>query len=102
MRRQRCRTVRLRSLLLPLALLALAAGLTGCGVAGTIDPVAGAATKSKQAGSAKVSLRVDVDGYEVTGAGAFAEDAGEMTLDLGNLPLAQLPSGGGGPAVKVL
>jgi hypothetical protein len=94
-----------RRILLPLALLSLAAGLTGCGVAGTIDPVAGAATKSQQAGSGKVSMTVDVDvdgtTYTATGKGAFAQDRGELTLDLSSLmKLAKLPAASGD--VKIL
>jgi hypothetical protein len=95
-----------RRILLPLALLSLAAALSGCGVASTIDPVAGAATKSQQTGSAKVTMAiaVEADGttYSVTGAGAFARDRGEMTFDMARLlKLAGLPSSAGGD-VKLL
>lgn len=96
----------MRRILLTLALFALAAALSGCGgVARTIDPVADAATKSREAGSGKVTMAIDAaaDGktYSVTGTGAFAQDAGELTLDMSSLfeELGQ-PSGGG--EVKVV
>jgi hypothetical protein len=91
----------MRRTLLALLVLCLAAGLTGCGgVAEAIDPVAGAATKSEQAGSGRVSMSIDVgvDGKTstITGTGSFARDRGQMTIDMSSLlERAQLPAGGG-------
>jgi hypothetical protein len=86
----------MRRAVLSLALLAVSVSLSGCGVAGTIDPVASAASKSQDAGSAKVTMAVDVGvgakSYSLTGGGAFSRDSGEMTIDAsGVADLAGLP-----------
>jgi hypothetical protein len=85
-----------------LALLALAAGLTGCGGGGVSSPVASAATKSKHAGGVKVKLSISfmVGGLPsgvVSGDGMFDQSAGEMTIDMSNLlQNLNLPIGSGG------
>src|SRR5262249_46513353 len=86
-----------------LALLAAAATLAGCGTQSVLDPVAAAATKTQNAGGAKISMRLTVDApvigsTVVTAEGAFDQKQGELTLDLSDLVAklpAQLPVGDG-------
>ena len=87
-----------RRLLPGLALLALAAMLTACGVRSTVDPVAAAATKTQDSGGYKTTMSVTVTtgGRELTmtGHGSFASDRGELEMDLGDaLSQAGAPSG---------
>jgi hypothetical protein len=79
-----------------LALVAVAATLVGCGAQSVLDPVAAAATKTQNAGGAKVSMRLTVDApvvgsTVVTAEGAFDQQQGELTLDLSDV-LAKLPT----------
>jgi hypothetical protein len=85
-------------LILGLALVALAALLAGCGVTGSVDPVAAAATKSQNAGGAKLDFSVGLSGggksFGVTGTGAFDQNEGELTVDLSQvLQQAGAPAG---------
>jgi hypothetical protein len=89
---------RMKIVALALAVLAAAVALVGCGAQNVIDPVAAAATKSQDAGGAKVSLRVAVDAPSfgstvVTADGAFDQQQGELTLDLSDVA-SQLPLSG--------
>jgi hypothetical protein len=73
-----------------LALLTVTGGLTACGVSGTIDPVASAATKTQQAGGARMSITLQVQAvtgrsYEITAHGEFDQQEADMTVDLSNL-----------------
>jgi hypothetical protein len=84
-----------------LALLALTAGLSACGVSSTLDPVAAAATKTEQAGGSKMSMTIDVanpsgQSYNITADGTFDQQEGQMTMDLSNLLQSTgLPAGSG-------
>jgi hypothetical protein len=79
----------MRRVLFALALIALAGGLTACGVRSTVDPVAAAATRTQDAGGfqAKMSITVSADGRKLTmtGQGFFGRDRGEMQMDMGGL-----------------
>ncbi len=69
-----------------LALSGAAAVVAGCGVQKTIDPVAAAATKTENAGGAKLAMTVGVtaDGktFNATANGVFDKDQGDLTMDL--------------------
>ncbi len=69
-----------------LALLCAAAAVAGCGVQKTLDPVAAAATKTQNAGGAKLAMTVGVtaDGktFDVTANGVFDKEQGDLTMDL--------------------
>jgi len=75
------------------ALFALAAVLAGCGVSGTIDPVAAAATKSANAGTARMTFSLAVSspllaaGGELTmsGSGYVSPSGSDLSFDLGQL-----------------
>jgi hypothetical protein len=79
----------MRRLAFALALLALGASLTACGVTRTVDPVAGAATKTQDAGGYKTtfSMAMSVAGRQLTmtGRGQFDSDQGEMVIDMSSL-----------------
>jgi LppX_LprAFG lipoprotein len=83
--------VMLRRVVSGLALAGLAVGLTACGVARTIDPVAAAATKTERAGGYKVSLSGTVTSADMTirmsGNGVFDDTHGELALDVNGLDL---------------
>src|SRR6185312_4858708 len=72
--------------LVALALLCAAAVVAGCGVQKTLDPVAAAATKTQNAGGAKLAMTVGVtaDGktFDVTANGVFDKEQGDLTMDL--------------------
>ena len=74
------------ALALVLALSGAAAVVAGCGVQKTIDPVAAAATKTENAGGAKLAMTVGVtaDGktFNATANGVFDKDQGDLTMDL--------------------
>jgi hypothetical protein len=79
--------------LLALQLVALAVGLTACGGdALALDPVASAATKTVEAGSSrvevKVAMKVGGDSVDMTGSGAFdyRKARGEATYSM-QLPM---------------
>jgi hypothetical protein len=79
-----------RRLVLPLALVAATAALAGCGgVQQAVDPVAAAATNSKDAGSAKLALALEVtaggETHQVTADGAFARGAARLAFDLSGI-----------------
>jgi len=78
-----------RRVLFAFATLALAAGLTACGVSGTVDPVADAATKTQDAGGYKAtfSMALSVAGRKLamTGKGEFAPGQGELVMDMTDL-----------------
>ena len=68
---------------------ALVAVVTGCGVTGTIDPVASAATKSENAGTAHVTFEASVtspdsaaDAFTMRGSGTMSQDAAALTVDV--------------------
>lgn len=83
------------------ALLVLALGLTACGVSNTIDPVATAATKTQNAGGAKLAFSATISSpalptpMTLSGEGVVDGDRGEVTLDMSQL-LAQA----GAPALS--
>jgi hypothetical protein len=80
-----------RRILLPLVLLGLAASLAACGVSGTVDPVAKAASKTQQAGGARIAFTLSISNpllaspVEINGQGEFKEQQGDLTLDLAPL-----------------
>ena len=80
---------RMRRFTLGLLLLALAASLTACGVTRTVDPVAGAATKTQDAGGYKTtfSMTMSVAGRQLTmtGHGEFDSGQGELVMDMSSL-----------------
>jgi hypothetical protein len=87
-----------RRILLVLSCIAVAGALVGCGVSGTVDPVAAAATKSANAGGVKFTMTmvISAGGKESTmnGHGAFAGDQGEMDFDFSDqLAQSGAPSG---------
>jgi hypothetical protein len=89
-----------RQLATVLALVGVTATVTACGVSHTVDPVSAAASKTEQAGGAKMTMSVDVtDGttqktVSITADGAFDQKQGEMTVDMSSvLQSAELPSG---------
>lgn len=74
--------------------------LAGCGVSKTIDPVAAAATKSENAGGAKMDMTVaasaDGKSFTVTAGGVFDQSEGDMTMDLSDVvSQAGLPASDG-------
>jgi len=78
----------------------MTAALAACGVSHTVDPVAAAATKTEQAGGAKMTMSIDItDGttqktFSITANGVFDQHQGEMTMDMSSvLQSAGLPSG---------
>lgn len=80
------------SMLAVLVLAGLAAVASGCGAA-SIDPVAAAATKTQQAGAAKMSLSISFSSPSVangkvltlTGHGILDNANADVTLDLGSV-----------------
>jgi hypothetical protein len=82
-----------RRLAAGLALAALAAALAGCGVASSLDPVASAATKSQNAGSAHLTFSMTLSSpglagganLELSGSGQVAGRNTELTLDMSQL-----------------
>ena len=72
--------------LLAFALTSAAAAVSGCGVQKTLDPVAAAATKTANAGGAKLAMSVGVTAggktFDVTANGVFDKDQGDLTMDL--------------------
>lgn len=82
----------MRRAALALASLAISACLTACGVTRTVDPVAGAATKTQDAGGYKATFALALSGggrqFTLTGHGEFDSGEGELVMDLSNL-LAQ-------------
>jgi hypothetical protein len=90
-----------------LALSLAAALVSGCGVQKTLDPVAAAATKTENAGGAKLAMRVGVtaDGktFDVTANGLFDKDQGDLTMDLsGALGAAGLKGADGSVELRYL
>src|SRR5580765_2723088 len=95
--------MRIRHLAAILAVFALGAGLTGCGISATVDPVAAAASKTQDAGGVKVSIAIEVVGgnsqktFTIAGTGVVAGDKGELTIDVSKvLEAAGAPIGLGG------
>lgn len=87
-----------------LAIAAIAAVTGGCGGGGSalaLDPVAAAATKTQQAGAARVRFVVDFSGprthgqnVKVSGFGAIDGTSSKLTVDLGGLAQQSLiPAG---------
>jgi hypothetical protein len=78
----------IRHLATMLALLGMGAGLTGCGISATVDPVAAAASRTQDAGGAKVTMAIEVvDGdsrrtFTIAGNGVLDGDEGELTIDV--------------------
>ena len=63
----------------------------GGGSALSLDPVAAAATKSQQAGAARIRFAVDLRGSQgqtvrLHGAGALDGKTGELTMNMGSIP----------------
>jgi hypothetical protein len=93
--------MRRRSTTFLLALVALAsvAVLAGCGVERTVDPIAAAATKTQNAGGAKVAMTVGVtaDGtsFDVKANGLFDQSEGDLTMDLSDALAAAGQPGSG-------
>jgi hypothetical protein len=87
------------TLLLALGALASAAVLAGCGVERTVDPVAAAATKTQNAGGAKLAMTVGVtaDGtrFDVKANGVFDRSEGDLTMDLSDALAAAGQPGSG-------
>jgi hypothetical protein len=81
------------------ALIALGATavLAACGVEKTLDPVAAAATKSEQAGGAKLAMTMTLtaggSSYTVSADGVFDQTEADMTMDMSGLEQAGLPAG---------
>ena len=80
-----------RRIALALGLLGVLVALTALGVSKVIDPVAAAATKTENAGGAKLAMSVaitDPSGGTVTmtGQGVFDQSAGDITMGLSSLP----------------
>jgi hypothetical protein len=77
--------------MLALAAVGAAAALTGCGVSKVIDPVAAAATKTENAGGAKMTMSVAITSPQlgktltITADGVFDTDQADMTMDLSSL-----------------
>lgn len=99
-----------RRLAAGLALAALGAVLAGCGVSGTIDPVASAATKSENAGAARMTFSATISSpslaagkdLTMTGSGVVAHDEAAMTLDMSQLlQQSGAPAGTDGTAKEV-
>ena len=81
-----------RRLFAGLALAAAAAVLAGCGVSGTVDPVASAATKSQQAGTARVEFTATMSSptlggvpLTMTGGGLVGDGRAELSMDMAGL-----------------
>jgi hypothetical protein len=77
-----------RRILVALALAALAAALTACGVSRTVDPVAGAATKSQTSGyKSTMTMILSAGGTQLTltAEGEFDGQEGELNMDLSDL-----------------
>jgi LppX_LprAFG lipoprotein len=86
------------------AVVLLAAGCGGgTGSALSLDPVAAAATKTQQAGAAKVRFVLHVEGanraFAVHGAGAIEGASSELTFNAA--PGSALPQLGGGPMEEI-
>ena len=94
--------------MLGLSLLGAAAALAGCGVWKTVDPVASAATKTENAGGAKVAMTVGLDGpggqsFSLAANGVFDKGPADMTMDVSSLlAAANLPSSDGSIEVRYL
>ena len=93
------RSMRGRRIALALGLLGALVALTGCGVSKVIDPVAAAATKTENAGGAKLALSIAITDpsaatVTMTGQGVFDQSAGDLTIGLSTLlgSLADLPT----------
>jgi hypothetical protein len=79
-----------------------AAVVSGCGVQKTLDPVAAAATKTQNAGGAKLAMTVGVTAgaktFDVTANGVFDKDQGDLTMnlpgDVGNVEMRYLQESG--------
>jgi hypothetical protein len=83
---------------LGLALFVSVVALTGCGLSKTVDPVAGAATKTEN-GGAKVSLTASLktpsgESYSLSASGVVSKGAGDVTV--------QLPDSGGQAELRYL
>src|SRR3954452_14221398 len=87
-------------LVLALVLVCAAAVLSGCGVERTFDPVAAAATKTENAGGAKLAMTIGVtaDGHSLSFSanGVFDKDQGDLTIDLSDALAAAGLSGSDG------
>ncbi|HEV3056249.1 MAG TPA: hypothetical protein VGX45_16425, partial [Solirubrobacteraceae bacterium] len=79
-----------RRIALALGLLGVLVALAGWGVSNVVDPVAAAATKTENAGGAKLTMSLAVTGpsgttFTVTGQGVFDQSAGDITVSLSAL-----------------
>jgi hypothetical protein len=86
---------------LALALLCSVAALAGCGVKNTIDPVAAAATKTENAGGAKMAMTVSASlptgqSFAIDANGVFDKGQGDITMDMSSVLGAAGLSGGNG------
>jgi hypothetical protein len=91
-----------RRIALALALLGSLVALAGCGFSKAVDPVASAATKTEDAGGAKMAMTFDIvapggKSFTFSANGVFDKDQGDMTMDLSSvLEAAGAPAGLGG------
>ena len=90
-----------------LAATGVAAALVVLGLQEGVDPVASAATKSENAGGAKVALTVAVDSpkgsFNVSANGVIDQGQADITADLSQvLALGGLPAGNGSVEVRYL
>jgi hypothetical protein len=101
-------SMRARGIALGLALLGAVVALAGCGFQKTVDPVAGAATKTENAGGAKVAMTVGLDGpggqsFSLAANGVFDQGEADLTMDVSSLlAAANLPSSDGSIEVRYL
>jgi hypothetical protein len=90
-----------------LVVVGITAALIGLGLQQGVDPVASAATKSENAGGAKVALTVGVDSskgsFSVSANGVLDEGQADVTTDLSKvLAAAGLPAGDGSVELRYL
>jgi hypothetical protein len=84
------REMRGRRIALALGLLGALVALTGCGVSKVIDPVAAAATKTENAGGAKLTMSIAITDpsaatVTMTGQGLFDKSEGDIMIGLSTL-----------------
>ncbi|HEY4349117.1 MAG TPA: LppX_LprAFG lipoprotein [Gaiellaceae bacterium] len=100
-----------RPFALMLALVGAVIALTGCGVSKVIDPVADAATKTENAGGAKLAMTISVDApsaskqFSITANGEFDKTQADITMDLSSALAGSglsLPSGSGAVELRYL
>jgi hypothetical protein len=103
--------MRFRGMTLAFGAICAAAALTGCGVSKVFDPVAAAATKTENAGGAKMTTTISVaepgagKTFTIDAQGVFDKDQADMTMDLSSLlggTGLSLPAGSGNVEMRYL